>query len=165
MIIVVEGPDASGKSTLAKHIVQQTFWGYVPGEGPPKYSGEIVERIRRYKSYSECVFDRHPCISEPIYAGFRDKPECVTPIMAPLIDEFYESSPLLIYCKGIIGDHEIKDYDTKEHLSMIRRHDAGIRAAYDKWAEFREPLVYQAGEDIGPIIDACKEYVNGQSTL
>jgi len=72
-MIVVEGVDNSGKSTLIKAL--QVVFPERPvqgSEGPPKYKGEMDERVARYiMQPANTIYDRHPCVSQPIYGTMR----------------------------------------------------------------------------------------------
>jgi hypothetical protein len=134
MILVIEGPDNGGKSTLARHISEQLGWPIQPSEGPDKYPGEINERIRRYQSLERVIFDRHPCVSQPIYSKFRGN----TPVDQSLLDQFYASKPLLVYCQlprgRTLNGHVVKPHDSKEHLETVSANFDRIAAFYDAWA-------------------------------
>lgn len=141
MNIVLEGPDGSGKSTFARVILQHVpALSYTPGEGPPKRPGEMVERVERYLRLDNCLFDRHPCVSQLIYDRFRVGGEGIP---QHLVDRFYASKPFLIYCYGRgphVADHS--DADTPEHLAMIEKYDDNIRHAYHEWANGLVPAMY-----------------------
>ena len=158
MNVILEGPDGSGKSTLAHMIAQHVPLTYTPGRGPEQYKGEIVERARRYLRMDNCLFDRHPATSQPIYGRFR---EGATMIPQDVLDEFYAKKPLIIFCdsnRGLDQGHELKEYDTPEHVAMVERFDHNIRAAYRVWAAVYADHRYEIGDDIEPIIQACREY-------
>lgn len=156
MNIVIEGPDGSGKTTLANVILQHVPLTYKGTEGPEKFHREIIERTYRYLRLDGMIFDRHPCVSQPIYGRFRPNS---TEIPVDLIGVFYRQRNLIIYCHGSAGVHETKEYDTPEHVDMIGRHDQTIRDSYDKWAAKHAMLTYSVKHgDLDAIITACKEY-------
>lgn len=139
MNIVIEGPDGAGKTTLANRLLQQVNLTYQGSEGPPKFPGEMEERARMYLQKTNTLFDRHPCVSQPIYEMFREKK---TIMPQELIDKFYAQGNLIIYVHGVAGAHEAKEHDTKEHLDMIERHDDNIRNAYHEWAQGHANITY-----------------------
>ena len=148
-MIVIEGPDNSGKSTLAQFIAEGEL---IQGsEGPPKWRGEISERIDKYNSFPETtIFDRHPAISNPIYDEAR--PEYRRdPIPTTILANFYQQQNLFIYCdptdRGMVG-HEIKIVDSQEHLKDITDHRDIIVNLYRKWAIRHAHLVYRIGDDM-----------------
>lgn len=162
MNIVLEGPDGSGKSTLARIITRHVPLRYMPGEGPPKYPGEMVERVRRLLRLDNCLFDRHPCVSQLIYDRFREGGEGLP---EELVDAFYATKPFFIYCYGQAGEHQVKPGgpDTPEHLAMIERYNDNIRNAYHEWAQSHVPayqwysVEYHSQSQLDAIINACKE--------
>jgi ABC-type cobalamin/Fe3+-siderophores transport system ATPase subunit len=160
MNIVLEGPDGSGKTTLARIIAQHVPLLYTPGEGPPKYPGEMVERVRRLLRLDNCLFDRHPCVSQLIYDRFREDGEGLP---EGLVDAFYATKPFFIYCYGRAGAHEAKQYDSPEHLAMVEQFDDNIRNAYHEWAQGHVPayqwysVEYHNQSQLDAIINACKE--------
>jgi energy-coupling factor transporter ATP-binding protein EcfA2 len=165
MNIVLEGPDGSGKSTLARMIAQHVPLVYTPGEGPPKYPGEMIERVERYLRLDNCLFDRHPCVSDLIYGQFRTNREGIPQY---LVDAFYETKPFFIYCFGRAGPHEVKDYDSSGHIKMVHRHDQAIRDAYGEWAQRHVPATqwysvqYHSLFQLEALIKACKEAYNAK---
>lgn len=146
MNIVLEGPDASGKSTLAEHIKSFIHWPIQPSEGPEKYPGEINERIERYLKFNNTIFDRHPVISQSIYGQFNDTTG-VDPILA---NEFYGTEPLLIYCardsESFPKNHKKKGHDTDRHVSLIENHDGEIVQLYEDWAMQHAHFIYRIGD-------------------
>lgn len=158
MNVIIEGPDGSGKTTLAHMLIQHVPWVCIPSSGPEKYPGEIIERAHRYLDIEGCILDRHPLISDPIYSRFRKN---ATRIPQDLINRLYQQRPLFIYCHGRAGPHKVKDHDTSEHLELVNSYEDAIRDAYEEWAAGRVQLRYRVGDGIYPIIQAVKEFCNG----
>ncbi len=129
-MIVIEGPDASGKSTLALELSHKLGYPIVPSEGPEKEPGEILDRIRRYNALPQdnLIFDRHPVISQSIYSNFNQS----TKISEELLQAFKDKNPLIIYAspknKGL---HTIKEHDTLLHVEMVTQNAPKIAEAYD----------------------------------
>lgn len=147
MNIILEGPDGSGKSTLARMLSKVTGYPLIAGEGPPKYPGEIDERIVRLMAHKNSIFDRHPAISSPIYDQFRPNAH---PVSAELIANFYGSELFLIYCRGEeVLTHDINDNpsgsDTPEYLVWLERHHRLIYKAYQEWALEHAHFIYRKG--------------------
>jgi hypothetical protein len=123
MIIIVEGAPGSGKTTLAKWLVESaTQTGYVVYyryERPhDKYdlSGAIraVESItHNAKPNDLIVFDRHPLISQPIFAPYTFDARCEGEISADLI----------YYCDPGITEQRVNRTNSPffEHLEAIRK--------------------------------------------
>lgn len=168
MNVILEGPDGSGKSTLAKLLLEHLPLTLKGGEGPPKYEGEMEDRIEKYLSLDGILFDRHPCISQPIYGSFRPDNK---PLSDELIGRFYNTQPLFIYCYGKAGDH-VADHegDTPDHLKLIDDNDEAIRKAYHTWACLTVPVtLWYTLEDpdhkatISHIVKICKEYIDAKT--
>jgi len=152
MQIILEGVDASGKSTLAKALVSElSGYTYYPSEGPEKYEGEIIERLKRYETEHNplAVYDRHPIISHPIYSRtnlwMSDIPQSVR-------REFYERPDrLLVYClptdRGFELHEEVEGVDTAEHLAMVKKEYPRLLADYNEWAFRRAHMIYRCGQD------------------
>ena len=146
MNIVLEGPDGSGKSTLAGQIAQVLGRLVQPSEGPPKYPGELNERIRRYAFFDGIIFDRHPVISQTIYATIRANNE--ERVDHQLEADFYNEHNIFIYCRAThLGKHVTKEHDTPEHLEKIERNYEAIIGHYDAWALSHANLIYRIGDD------------------
>ncbi len=154
MQIIVEGPDGSGKSTLVKTLASHTGWKVIVGEGPEKEPGEMVTRIKRLlkeaiyrENYSGApvIYDRHSCVSHPIYSQFTP----VTNIPEIFTDQLYDLKNLIIYCRapGVeLTNHVVKEHDTPEHLEAIEKSHREILQAYDSWALKRAHLIYRFWE-------------------
>lgn len=157
MNIVLEGPDASGKSTLARYLSQELKRAVVPSEGPEKYPGEINERIRRYRWFDNVIFDRHPCVSQGIYSIFSK----LTPPDRDLVFDFYETKPVMVYCMTTFQalTHETKEHDSEQHLAMIAENDKEIRSLYDQWALDYAHFIYRVGSPMTRILRAINGHM------
>lgn len=146
--IIIEGPDGSGKSTLVAGLSSLLGFGVVRGKGPEKYPGEILDRAESYLKLLDSpvptIFDRHPCISHPIYSRFTP----VTQMPAPLANRIYRvPGVLIISCRPssvhqLSDDHVAKDYDTPTHLRAVSSHHTEICRAYEQWAQGHAHLHY-----------------------
>lgn len=152
MNIVLEGPDATGKSTLARFLSQELMRSIVPSEGPEKFLGEINDRIVRYQQFDKVIFDRHPAVSQCIYSIFNG----TTSPARELVFAFYETKPLLIYCMGEGLAHETATYDTYKHLDMIEKNKQAIRRLYDQWALDFAHIIYRVGSPMGRTLNLIK---------
>lgn len=125
MIIIIEGPDGSGKTTLANKLSQQT--GYpVVHRSAPKSEEEKAEMLAMYKQAiaesKDIIFDR--CwYSEMVYGPvMRDKACMSYEDMYELEHDLAKVGALIIYCTdtpakmwrrcGKRGEDYIQDYDT-----------------------------------------------------
>jgi hypothetical protein len=153
-MIVIEGVDNSGKSTLISALRVILPWRVQVSEGPPKYPGEQNERVKRYMTFpNRMIYDRHPCVSQPIYSQVRSHAD---PIDPALIKQFYTADPLFIYCDG--GDRGMKGHvfnpevDTDEHISEIKENYYHLLMAYRHWAGQHAFISYRIGDSVGRVI-------------
>lgn len=156
MQVIIEGPDGSGKSTLIKAIQKQTSWPVVAGEGPEKHPGEMLVRIKRLLREETArqatrgkprLYDRHSCISHPIYSQFTNKSK----IPKEVTDQVYDLKHVIIYCQApsnleLNENHLVKEHDTPEHLGTIKNCHDEIVMAYDEWALERAHIIYRYWE-------------------
>ena len=120
-MIVIEGLDATGKSTLADCLAKHLHWPIQPSEGPPRYEGEMTLRVERYLKMSRhVIYDRHPCVSQPIYGTMRTHNDDID---STLVNAFYAQDPLFIYCDPANPSWEASrhtynpEVDTEAHLA------------------------------------------------
>lgn len=156
MKIIVEGPDNSGKSTLIRHLSGSLGIPVVPGEGPGRSNDEINDRVRRYALIENSIFDRHPCVSQPIYNGFRVGGPVIDP---DLILQFYSQDILFIHCRGrntlegtVWRDVDaVKDASGKTHEQNVKDNHSRICAAYDAWAADHAHVTYRIGDGFAKV--------------
>lgn len=106
-MIVVEGPDGAGKTTLINYLLENTGNLEVAPRVVSKDAEALVD-LRQWVHTNlrvgkqRMIFDRHRLISEPIYGpilrkklepGFSD-----ANWFAPALEKFYSIDPLVIYC-------------------------------------------------------------------
>lgn len=147
-MIVIEGMDNSGKSTLGEFMAAYLGLIVQESEGPPLNDDEINARVDKYAEFSNRLFVRHPCVSNAIYGSFRPEGNPITPGRTMI---FYESNPLLIYCdagaRGFDG-HELKDHDTQTHQNLLANHQFELLKEYRLWAAQRAHFIYRIGDDM-----------------
>jgi len=144
-MIVIEGPDASGKSTLAKYLSEMLDVRVYTSEGPPRFPGDLPERIKKYNMLpSHTICDRHPCVSDLIYAKAFNRHTDVT---SQHTSEFYAHNHIIIYCDPIPNtQHVTKPHDTTEHLQNIERYTTQLHDYYREWALQRAHIFYRIGD-------------------
>lgn len=151
-VIVIEGMDNSGKSTLAQAMGDYMDMIVQESEGPPRSADEINERVDRYSELAMTLFVRHPVISNEIYGKFRPEGNPITPGRTML---FYEAKPTLIYCdaqlRGLDG-HVVKDHDTPEHMDLVDQHYWDLLREYRLWAAQHATFCYRIGDDMDQFI-------------
>lgn len=151
-MIVIEGMDNSGKSTLGEALASYLDMIVQESEGPPLSDEEINERVDKYEAMTGRIFVRHPVISSAIYGKFRPEGNPITPGRTMI---FYESNPLLIYCdageRGFEG-HVVKDHDTARHQQLLSDYQRDLLEEYRLWAAQHAHFVYRIGDDMNELI-------------
>lgn len=159
MIIVIEGIDNSGKSTLARELSSAINWKIQSSEGPPQYPGELDIRLAKYQHRDQTIFDRHPVVSQTIYGTMRGGPFDFNIKWSKL---FYESNPLLIYCdpgdRHLIG-HKRSLFDTDQHLRQIEDGYDNLLAMYRSWAVRSAHLLYRIGDDVTQVAEFTRTWI------
>ena len=149
-MVIIEGPDNSGKTTLLNKLQVIHKLGYlaIPHRGPTdKYHDlyvnmeYILNRAIRSSS-KRYIVDRLPLISESIYGPLCRKRDL-------WVENFEDKlrfskalttlDPFIIYCRPPrekilnMNTHQVKDYDTKEHLAQVNKQKQNIIDAYDNY--------------------------------
>lgn len=157
-MIVIEGMDNSGKSTLAREMADYMELIVQESEGPPLSDEEINERVDKYAEMQGRLFVRHPVISNAIYGLFRPEGNPITPGRTML---FYEAKPILIYCdageRGYEG-HELKPHDTERHQKLLSENQQNLLREYRLWAAQYAHFVYRIGDDMDQLIATVHFY-------
>lgn len=139
-MIIIEGPDNSGKSTLAKHLSTKFNLPIIHSGGPAKSKDEIFLRTVDFfdDHLNLCIRDRFPCISEPIYTMLREgEPHFSGEILAVFLKSLIQYNPLIILCmppkeKALQG-HQMGLFDTPEHYEAVNKN---AEALYDSYIKF-----------------------------
>lgn len=142
MNIILEGPDNTGKSTLALAISKATGLTIKDKEGRPPTQILLYEKFRKYEALDGWIIDRHPIISQAIYGLVRKDPE----IPEEFMNNFFNRADLIIYCRALrtdpLSDHEASDTDDEAHLQMIENQYGRILGIYDNWAINCAQIIY-----------------------
>lgn len=151
-MIIIEGMDNSGKSTLAQNLASYMGLIVQESEGPPLSADEINARVDRYEEMADRLFVRHPVISNAIYGQVREEGD---PITFGRRLSFYEQGHILIYCdagtRGL-GAHVEKAHDTEKHLEDITNNYNKLLYLYRQWAAEHAHFVYRIGDDMDQLI-------------
>jgi hypothetical protein len=163
-VIVVEGMDNSGKSTLGLALAEHLGWPIQESEGPPKSDEEINERVDRYMALPPTVFVRHPVTSNAIYGQVREEGDPITPGRQML---FYKRKPILVYCdagsRGLDA-HIRKAHDTDKHMDDITKNYEHLLKLYRLWAAQFAHYIYRIGDDADLLLSLINYQVGWEST-
>jgi len=154
-MIIVEGVDNSGKSTLVNYLASVLDCPVQGSEGPPQYEGEMNDRLARYSHLpANTIFDRHPIISQTIYGTMRSHHDAFQPEWLEWL--YGEIKPTIIYCdpleRGLEG-HRRNTVDTDEHLKQIETGYSLLLSHYRRWALQHAHIFYRIGDDKNRILN------------
>jgi len=161
MNIVLEGPDASGKSTLAKHIAEQLLLPIVHSGGPEKFPGEVLERTKKRLGITgPMLHDRHPAVSQNIHLTALRLPGTYIP--EGMLAQFYASKPLIIYCRnpGTLEGHQMSEHASTEYHRRVERYFPDLCRMYDEWALRHASFTYRIGDDMNSVVRMVRAYMN-----
>jgi GTPase SAR1 family protein len=105
-MIVVEGPDGAGKTTLIEMLVQETNLRVSPRVVSKDAEAMVDLKLwveqNVIQGFQDMIFDRHRLISEPIYGPIlRDEFEDGFSNLIwfqKMLNSFYKCNPIIIYC-------------------------------------------------------------------
>jgi hypothetical protein len=137
-MLIVEGPDNAGKSTLIHQLEIAHDIRSVHAGGPPKSKEEI--NTKRTVAYENCfkriIQDRNYFISDLVYGNvLRRAPNYEN---FSILLELLSTRPLIIYCRPSlehllkIDDHEVKAHETQEHVDAVKKNQRLIVEHYDE---------------------------------
>jgi thymidylate kinase len=140
MLIVLEGPDGSGKSTLGKRLELDFDGIYKPSPllNTQDLFDEITEDQEYYSHNTKLyIMDRVTWISELIYSKILNRP-CRLNLMK--FKHYLELPQIVIYCRptGISKKDistEYKQHKSNEHLEAVKRKHTNIINAYEDFFE------------------------------
>jgi len=150
MVIIVEGPDGSGKSYLVDRMVESgNFFRYPPThQGPPKTREELIDRLETTLAVHQSsglspqtpVFDRFGLFSEQIYGSIVRKKEGGCVLTNQDIRRFEnrvrEMNARVIYCRPSLRTlksvHlEVKPHKNHQHIYRVIQNQQTIIIEYD----------------------------------
>lgn len=137
-MIVIEGFDASGKSTLANRIGELLKWPVLHTGGPTRDEADVIHCLHRSRQrmQKKVVQDRITHISESVYSMTE------FPAKAALAINAIREIPThitLIYCRpppefllaALTTEHAQKAWDTGDHMERVERDAKTMIAFYD----------------------------------
>lgn len=138
MLIILEGPDGSGKSTLIDRLAQD-FDYPIYRSGGPKTAMEMIKVLAELEelALSDTIYlcDRTPWVSEIVY-GYSLNREPVIPW--PILKRYWKLPQKIIYCYLEDSNHMLqkmnvgyKSHKPIEHTSAVIRNHRNICAVYD----------------------------------
>jgi len=137
-MIILEGPDLSGKSTIGARLEELTPLKVFHAGGPPTARDEVYTRILDYPA--GCICDRHVTISEQVYGNLGLGVQLVETYTFDLWIAF--NKPLILFCDPGL-DHLIdnlkylktKPHKDTLHVNRVRRNFERIYYKYQSVME------------------------------
>lgn len=148
MNIVLEGPDNSGKSTLAEYLGERLHMPVKHSGGPGKYPGEINARADLLLSNPiPTIYDRHPCVSQNIYVeALSSSGERVTD---DRVQRLYDSGAVIVFCRGRdFTHHRMSEHASVDYVAQVERNHPRICELYDAWALDHAHVTFRIGDGL-----------------
>lgn len=134
-IIVFEGADGAGKSTLAKRLAAKYQAQYYHSGGPKSKQDmhrillDLEDMAESSKLY---LVDRHPAISEFVYSRVFDK-DLIVPI--PTLTDAWKYMTLVVHCVApkdqYVISKEFKEHKSDSHTKFVEANADRIKAMYN----------------------------------
>jgi len=137
-MIIVEGPDNSGKTTLARKLSADLQLVYVNNRSRPKNFKDLdydCFHLTNLAMTVPTVFDRWGPISEPIYGPIIRKTEKMTRDELTQLHRYAEQAkPIVIYCRPSMN--RLLDFGDIEQMPGVKENATRLVEAYDKELKF-----------------------------
>lgn len=165
MNVIIEGADGTGKSTLAGVLSNALRMPVVPRTPKPKNSRELVAKYKRHLEIENAIHDRHPVITEFIYARvLRGIDRRDDPFWYHAWNSLMIQRPVIILCRLDYFDrHKVKRDENAGHVDQVEHHYKKIVGAYDLWALHHAHILYNSSNDIEHLISMIRGVVNERS--
>jgi GTPase SAR1 family protein len=137
-MIVLEGPDGAGKTSLAKKLSKDLGIPIAPkvvaSDMTPLTDLAKWTELNVSRGFQRMIFDRHRIISEPIYGPatkVRQNPNFCDPgWVAEMTSRFYSADPIIIYCLPSLNDVRNNVNDPHTDNSAVRGRITAVYAGY-----------------------------------
>jgi cytidylate kinase len=149
MAIIVEGPDASGKSTLCRTLANEFNMTHIVSGGAPPDHKSVLDYCRfqlKHCSERQTLIDRVTPISHQIYnPEYEGNSELAEFLNQMVTNNEYT---ILVYCRPPIEalmrpeKHEWKDYDTEDHKQKILLNQMQYIGKYDEFFSKQPHISY-----------------------
>lgn len=172
-MIIIEGMDNTGKTTLLQELHQALEIPWVKSPGPEHLSGLSKDEWFRWVEASispdQCcyLFDRHPLISEPIYGKILRGFDVFEGTYFK--EGFKLANPLIIYCRP--PRERIFHFGNRKQMESVIEFKEVLLATYDEFInQLRQDnfdiVIYNyTTMDVKTIITLAHRYLQGISTL
>lgn len=143
-MIIIEGPDNAGKSTLAQQLSKAIGIPIHHSGGPALNDEEIIHRAERIfdtGNVRPLLYDRVPFISDYVYRTvMQDKPSPFTDknLVDRYIRRMKKLHPVVILCwppipvMMALESHERSPHETEEHFNKVKDHQEQLIHSYSQ---------------------------------
>jgi hypothetical protein len=137
MAIILEGPDAAGKTTLGRQLKEQFGMNLIVSGGAPHNEEEVLKYCMMQLDAcgkKENVIDRITPISHPIYNPVYVGNRTVTEYLVAMVSH---PEVVVVYCRPPTDalmrpeKHVWKDYDTESHKQKVLQGQHRFIQLYD----------------------------------
>jgi energy-coupling factor transporter ATP-binding protein EcfA2 len=137
-MLIVEGPDGSGKTTLVKALSYELGWEVadrvVGTDTEPLFDLRVWTENNLRLGFQTVIFDRYRLLSEPIYgpimrANSRESIWYEMGWMQDRLTELYQVEPVVIYCLPPL-DQVVKNLENDPHNAATRPYADSIYRGY-----------------------------------
>lgn len=137
-MIIVEGPDGSGKSELIKQLSRDLSLPVAPkvvsADTKPLVDLDKWTELNLRAGFQEVLFDRHRLISEPIYGPATRGRQHIRFLdlgwMSEMMGQFYSLDPIIIYCMPPLNVVRANVNRPETDNEAVRSRISAIYAAY-----------------------------------
>lgn len=140
-LVIIEGPDGAGKSTLIQNLVAMGGFVSIHTGGPPRDRQDLEDKLDKIKLAFDIagddilLLDRHPAVSDPIYSKVSGSRSFMTPGF--LGEQVWSMHPVFVYCRGSADSMRKnisktpKAHKSPEQLLQVIQHHGEIVQLYD----------------------------------
>ena len=142
MILILEGPDGSGKSYLANYLTAKWSFSLIPTQGPPKSRGDLLHRMDRVISRDQprerILSDRFALFSEQVYGPvIRDNCLLTEYDIQTYTRRLIRHNAVILYCRPSDEtlakvELEKKSHKDEDHVQRVKSQFSRITLVYDR---------------------------------
>ncbi len=131
MIIIVEGMDNTGKTTLVEQLVKETGYDMVRSPGGPQSLEDMIDKVETCLISDNIIYDRFPLISEEVYGPvLRGYSLWKFLRWREYFIQLLQLKPLFIYCRPG-GETILRTINQREQLEGVVERASVIIDIYD----------------------------------
>jgi len=142
VILILEGPDGSGKSYLIDYLTAKRSFSLIPTQGPPKSRGDLLHRMDRVISRAQqgekILSDRFALFSEQVYGPIiRDNCLLTEYDIQTYTRRLLFNNTVILYCRPsneTLAKVELKKkpHKDEDHVHRVKSQFKLITQRYDQ---------------------------------